>query len=71
MVVLNQVAHQATCPGEGKSGLGKWGWTQLKGKGGGAVRIYSAYQLCKSFGPLTTYQQHQQYLAGTNNPTGA
>jgi len=68
MVVLNQVAHQAMQPGEDKSLLGRWGWTKLKGKRGGVVRIYLVYQLCKSFGPLTVYQQHQCYLAGTNNP---
>jgi len=32
------------------------------------VRIYTAYQPCKSHSPLTTYQQHQRYLAGTTNP---
>jgi len=68
MVVLNQIAHQAMWPGEDNSGLGRWGWTKLKAKGGSMVRIYTAYQLCKSSSPLTTYQQHQWYLAGTNNP---
>jgi len=28
-------------PGKDKTGLGRWGWTKLKGKGGGGEDLHS------------------------------
>jgi len=57
LVILNQLAHRAQRPGDGKVGLGCWCWAKLCGKNNKMLKIILLYRPCKLEGPLTTYQQ--------------
>jgi len=59
IAVLNKTAHQAAQSGEDKSRMGRWCWVKMKGKEGGNVSSFMAYQPCIAHGPLTNYQQQQ------------
>jgi len=69
LVIINQLSHQAQCPGDDKVGLGQWCWARLWGKNNKILRIVSAYCPCKSEGILTTYQQHVWFGAKQNTWT--
>jgi len=67
VLVINKMAHRATATGENKTGQGQWCWTKLRGKQNTHIQIYAAYWSCKTFGPLTSYQQQQWYFFRTQN----
>jgi len=66
LAIINQLSHQAQCPGNDKVGLGRWCWARLKAKNNKILRIMSAYCPCKSDGILSTYQQHIRFGAKQN-----
>ncbi len=61
ILVVNQLLHQAQCPGNDIMGLGRWCWACLRGKQNQFLRVISAYWPCKSNGPLSTYQQQMRF----------
>jgi hypothetical protein len=60
-VQYNIKSHQ-TSHGINKSGLGRWIWTRLCGKGTSYTRLVSAYLPCNNKGIGTVWTQHCRYL---------
>jgi len=63
IAVFNCLAHHAQKAGDDPTGLGRWSWIQLQGKGRQITHIVALYHPCSSNGPLSTYQQHCRGLA--------
>ena len=57
----NIKAHQSSS-GVDKTGLGRWIWTRLRGKGETHTRIISAYRPCLNKGIGTVWSQHYRYI---------
>ena len=57
----NIKAHQSSS-GVDKTGLGRWIWTRLRGKGETHTRIISAYRPCLNKGIGTVWSQHFRYI---------
>ena len=61
----NIKAHQVS-HGNDKSGLGRWIWTRLRGKGTAYTRMVSAYRPCFNKGIGTVWTQHCRYMRAAN-----
>jgi len=66
LVVTNQLSYRAQRPGDDKTGLGRWCWARLRGKGDTYLRIVSIYRPCPSNGPMSTYQQQVRFWSSKN-----
>ena len=65
MIALDEAAASVTKIGTDPSGLGRWTWMKIKGKGTHVTRVICAYQLCctsENGGETTTAAQHRQYF---------
>jgi len=63
IAVFNRLAHHAQKAGDDPTGLGRWSWIRLTGKGHQTTQFVALYCTCYSDGPLSTYQQHCHGLA--------
>jgi exonuclease III len=64
---IDKAAHRSTEKGVDSSGLGRWCWTQYKGKKHHSLRIYSVYCPNPPTGPLTVYAHHRHYFNSKND----
>jgi len=62
ILTINKLSHKTTTPGDDTSGLGRWCWTRLRGRGNHFLRIVSLYRPGKAEGHLTTYQQQVRWF---------
>ena len=58
----DQVAHRVSATGHDESGLGRWTWMSIQGKGNHLLRIVTGYRPCEAPGVSTTYQQQQRFF---------
>ena len=71
---LNHITSRTTLSGVDSTGLGRWSWIQVSGKGGLRTRIITAYRPCRSTsetGLTTVWDQHSRFLRDigiTTNP---
>lgn len=59
---INRAAHRTTGKGIDASGLGRWCWTQYKGKKNHFLQSFSCYCPNPPNGPLSVYAQHRHHL---------
>jgi len=62
LFLVNKAAHRAVEKGHDKSNLGRWAWTQYKGKRNQTFWIIVAYCPNPSQGPYTVYAQQNAYF---------
>ncbi len=58
VAVFNRLAHHAQKAGNDPTGMGRWSWIRLQGKGNHITQVVALYRLCSLDDPLLTYQQH-------------
>jgi exonuclease III len=61
-LTMGQLASRVAETGVDDRNLGRWAWTQFKGRNGHSTRIVSVYVPCRSDGEETVYKQHQRHL---------
>jgi len=54
---INEMVGHSHSVGVDNSGMGRWAYQRISGKGNRCTRIYSIYRPCKSHGDQTTYSQ--------------
>jgi hypothetical protein len=63
LFTINDIAHSVAEKGCDSSGLGRWSWTKLRGKGGYTLIIISAYRPNPpSAGVMGVYAQQSKYF---------
>ena len=75
-ILSDNATHRCLESGEDPSGLGRWTWSKLQGKGGMILRIVTAYRPIadQSNRPGTVFSQQEKYFAEQNqirNPRSA
>ena len=65
VIAFNQAVHKVESVGRDPTGLGRWCWLRLRGKGGSHFRVISAYRpVLNKSDDFSCYNQ-QQYYFGT------
>jgi hypothetical protein len=63
-----KLKHYAMGAGGDPSGLGRWTWARVQGKGGIVLRYVSVYCSCKNkTSMIAVWTQHKTYLQEQNN----
>ena len=65
-LTMGQLASRVAEKGVDTRNLGRWAWTQLKGRHGCSTHIISVYVPCLSVGEETIYKQHWRHLQSQN-----
>jgi hypothetical protein len=61
-LTMGQLASRVTDTGVDDRNLGRWAWTQFKGRHGHSTHIVLVYVPCCSEGEETVYKQHCRHL---------
>ena len=64
---INEMVGPSHSTGTDNSGLGRWVYQRITGKGDRFTRIYSVYRPCKSYGEQTVYAQHTRGLTAEHD----
>jgi exonuclease III len=68
IILKGKIKHYNKGSGGDPTGLGRWTWIRLQGKGGVVFRYVSIYCPCKNKdGVLTVWSQHKVYLQSNND----
>jgi hypothetical protein len=63
---MDDIVHRIDGTGIDESGLGRWVWQRLQGKGGVALRMVTAYCPVRSSYPGSVWTQHKNHFDETN-----
>jgi hypothetical protein len=68
VILKGKIKHYIKDSGGDPTGLGRWTWVRIQGKGGVVLCYVSIYSPCKSKGgALTVWSQHKIYLQAHND----
>jgi hypothetical protein len=59
---MGQIAPYVAETGVDDRNLGRWAWSQFKGRNGHSTQIVSVYVPCRSMGEEMVYKQHSRHL---------
>ena len=61
-ILRNKASHKVFKSGRDKSGMGRWCWTLMQGKGGIRTRFITGYRPCKGGTPGSVYNQQAKFM---------
>ena len=63
VITVGQLSHSVDQRGQDPSGLGRWAWTTIRGRGGAVLRVVAAYRPNPpGEGDSTVWWQHRAWL---------
>jgi hypothetical protein len=65
---INKAAHRVTTSGQDTDGLGRWAWTQYRGRNQVSLRVVTAYRPVRNTtGAMSVWNQQRSYFDGKDD----